>query len=95
MTAILSVLAVLLSAYWYYRTAVSRGQPGMAWAIAGAMLYYGGFLLWMHVILKPLMTARFQSHTLWAGIGMDLSAILFGVACMAGFRWLVLLRKRA
>ena len=95
MTAILSVLAVLLSAYWYYRTAVSRGQPGMAWAIAGAILYYCGFLLWMHVFLKPLMTAQFQSHNLWTGIGMDLSAILFGVACMAGFRWLVLLRKRA
>lgn len=95
MTAILSVLAVLLSAYWYYRTAVSRGQPGIAWAIAGAMLYYGGFLLWMHVILKAVMSASFQTHSFWAGIGMDLSAILFGVACMAGFRWLVLLRNRA
>jgi len=39
MTAILSVLAVLLSALWYYRAAESRGQPALAWAIAGAMIY--------------------------------------------------------
>ncbi len=93
MTAILSVLAVLLSAFWYYRTAESRGQPALAWAIAGAMIYYGGFLFWMHAVLKNLMTGYFQMHGFWAGIGMDVSATLLGALCMAGFRWWVLLRK--
>jgi hypothetical protein len=39
------------------------------------------------------MTRYFQVHSVWAGIGMDVSAILFGALCMAGFRWWVLLRK--
>ena len=95
MTAILSVLAVLLSAFWYYRTAESRGQPALAWAIAGAMIYYGGFLFWMHGVLKNLMAAYFQTHGFWIGIGMDVSATLFGALCMAGFRWRVLARKGA
>ena len=93
MTAIFSVLAVLASALWYYRTAESRGQPAMAWAIAGAMLYYGGFLFWMHVVLKALMAGYFQTHSFWIGIGMDVSSILFGAACMATFRTFVLARK--
>ncbi|MFM8443834.1 MAG: hypothetical protein ACKN9W_10920 [Methylococcus sp.] len=93
MTAIFSVLAVLASALWYYRTAESRGQPAMAWAIAGAILYYGGFLFWMHVVLKALMAGHFQTHSFWIGIGMDVSSILFGAACMAAFRTFVLARK--
>jgi hypothetical protein len=93
MTAILSVLAVLLSALWYYRTAENRGQPALAWAVVGPILYYGGFLFWMHVILKNLMSGRFQTHSLWIGIAMDVSSIVFGVACMAAFRTFVLARK--
>ncbi|MEY4684630.1 MAG: hypothetical protein RLZ25_1089 [Pseudomonadota bacterium] len=93
MTAILSVLAVLGSALCYYRTAESRGQPAVGWGVAGAILYYGGFLLWMHVILKYLVGAHFQVHSLWVGIGMDLSAIGFGALVATLFRYLVLLRK--
>ena len=95
MTAILSVLAVLLSALWYYRTAESRGQPAIAWALAGAMMYYGGFLLFMHGILKVLFGGYFQTHGFWIGIGMDVSSTLFGVAVMATFRQFVLARKGA
>ena len=93
MTAILSVLAVLGSALWYYRTAEVRGQPAIGWGLAGAMLYYGGFLLWMHGILKFLVGAHFQVHSFWVGLGMDLSAIAFGALVAALFRFLVLLRK--
>ena len=93
MTAILSILAVLGSAIWYYRTAESRGQPAVGWAIAGALIYYGGFLLWMHVGLKLFVGEHFQVHSFWVGIGMDLSAIAFGAAVAMLFRHLVLLRK--
>lgn len=93
MTAILSILAVLGSAIWYYRTAESRGQPAVGWAIAGAILYYGGFLLWMHVVLKLLVGEHFQVHSFWVGIGMDLSAIAFGAVVTTLFRHLVLLQK--
>jgi hypothetical protein len=57
------------------------------------MLYYGGFLLWMHGILKFLVGAHFQVHSFWVGLGMDLSAIAFGALIAALFRYLVLLRK--
>ena len=93
MTAIFSVLAVLLSAFWYYKTAGSRGQPDVAWAVAGALIYYCGFLFWMHLVLKNFMTGHFQTHSFWVGIGMDVSSIAFGLGCMAVFRWLVLSRK--
>ncbi len=95
MTAILSVLAVLLSAVWYYRTAEARGQPAMGWAIAGALIYYGGFLLFMHGVLKNFMSGHFQVHSFWIGIGMDVSSIVFGVLVMTLFRAWVLARKHA
>lgn len=95
MTAILSILAVLFSAFWYYRTAESRGQPAIAWAIAGAIIYYCGFLIWMHGVLKVLLGGYFQAHGLWIGIGMDVSSTLFGALLMWLFRQFVLLRKGA
>lgn len=93
MTAILSVLAVLLTALWYHRTAQERGLPGVAWAVAGVLIYYGGFLFWMHIALKALMGSYFQNHGFWIGMGMDLSAILFGAVCVVLFRAGVLLKK--
>ena len=95
MTAILSVLAVILTAIWFYRTAESKGQPGLVWAVAGVLAYYAGFLLWMHVLLKNLMGGQFQGHGLWIGISMDVSATLLGVLCMVLLRNLVLMKKRA
>ncbi len=95
MTAIVSVLAVVLSALWYYRTAESKGQPAIAWALAGAMIYYGGFLIWMHGILKLLLGGYFQAHGLWIGIGMDVSATVFGLLMVFAFRQIVLIRKGA
>lgn len=93
MTAILSMLAVLAAAIWFYRTAERLGRPGMAWAVAGLIVYYGGFLFWMHIVLKPLMAGRFQTHSFWVGITMDLTSILFGTACAALFGFRVLLKK--
>ncbi|WP_246628558.1 hypothetical protein [Methylomagnum ishizawai] len=93
MTAILSMLAVLGTALWFYRTAGRRGLPGLAWAIAGVLVYYGGFLFWMYAILRPAMGGGFQVHGFWTGIGMDLTAIACGALCMAGFRHRVLLKK--
>ncbi len=93
MTAILSMLAVLATAVWFYRTAERLGLPGLAWAIAGVLVYYGGFLFWMYALLHPLMGSRFQTHGFWTGIGMDVSSILFGACCMALFRHKVLMKK--
>jgi hypothetical protein len=93
MTAILSVLAVIGTAVWFYLTAERLKLPALAWAVAGVLVYYGGFLLWMYVVLRPLMGGNFQAHGFATGIGMDLTSILFGALCMALFRFKVLLKK--
>jgi len=95
MTAILSMLAVLTTAIWYYQTAQRRGLPGLSWAIAGVLIYYGGFLLWMYGALHTLMGNQFQTHGFWTGIGMDVSSIISGTLCMAGFHQKVLMKKGA
>jgi hypothetical protein len=93
MTAILSMLAVLATAIWFYRTAESLGLPPLAWAIGGVLIYYGGFLLWMYGVLHPLMGSSFKTHSFWTGIGMDVTSVASGTACMALFRFKVLLKK--
>jgi uncharacterized RDD family membrane protein YckC len=93
MTAILSMFAVLATALLYYRAADRRGLPGMAWAMAGIILYYGGFLFWLHVVLRPLMGGQFQTHSFWTGIAMDLTSILAGASCAAVFGFKVLAGK--
>ena len=93
MTAILSILAVLAAAVWFYRTAERLGLPGLAWAIGGVLVYYGGFLFWMYAVLRPVMGGRFQTHGFWTGIGMDLTSILFGSLCVALLRFKVLMKK--
>ena len=93
MTAILSILAVLGSAIWYYRAAELRGQLAVGWAISGAMLYYGGFLIWMHLILEIMLGAHFQAHGFWVGISMDMSAIGFGLLVVSLSKKFVLERR--
>lgn len=95
MTAILSILAVIGAAVWFYLTAERLRLPAVAWAVAGVLVYYGGFSLWMYLVLRSLMGGSFQVHGFGTGIMMDLTSILFGVVCMALFRWRVLLRKSA
>lgn len=62
MTATLSIFAVLAIAVWFYQTAHRHGRPGVAWAIGGVIVYYGGFLLWMHGVLRPLLGGWFRNH---------------------------------
>ena len=50
-------------------------------------------LFWVYVVLKSFMSGHFQTHSFWVGVGMDVSAILFGALCMALFRNIVLVRK--
>ena len=93
MTAILSMLAVLATALLYYRAAQSRSLPGIAWAVAGVIIYYGGFLAWMHLILRPIMGGGFQAHGFWSGIGMDLTSIVAGATAAGLFGYFRLIRK--
>lgn len=94
MTAILSILAVIGTAIWFYLTAERQRLPAIAWALAGVLVYYAGFSFWMYVILRPLMGSHFQSHGFGTGIAMDLSSIAFGALAMTLFRFRVLLKKQ-
>lgn len=79
MTALLSILAVLAIAIYYYQRADHTGKPALSWCAAGILAYYAGFLLWMYGILRPLLGAKFHTHSFGTGIMMDISAIVFGV----------------
>jgi hypothetical protein len=93
MLALLSTLVILLIAAGFYRTAARLNLPGLAWAIGGVVVYYGGFLFWMYLILPPVLGASFHSHGFWLGVGMDATAIAFGVAAAALFYFKVLMKK--
>ena len=77
--SILSILAVLGAAFWYYRTAQRLGKPPIAFALLGVLVYYAGFWLWMHEVLGQFLGSHFKRHDVWIGIGMDLSAIAIGL----------------
>lgn len=93
MIAALSMLVVLGIAVWCYRTAEAYRLPGFAWAVGGVVVYYAGFLFWMHGVLRPFLGGTFRGHGFWTGIGMDLLSILFGAVCAVWFRSKVLMRK--
>ena len=46
----------------------------------------------MYVILRTVLGAKCRTHGFWAGIGMDLSSILFGALCVVLFRYKVLMK---
>lgn len=93
MTAILSMLSILAIAVLFYRAAERIGLPPLQWMIGGVLVYYSGFLIWMHGVLRNLMGSNFQTHGFGLGIGMDLTAILVGAGGALAFYRLVLLKK--
>lgn len=93
--ALISILIIIGLAVWFYQGAERLGQPGVAWAIAGIIVYYGGFSLWMHGVLRTLLGGLFSTHGMGVAIAMDGSSILFGAACAALLRSAVLMKKTA
>lgn len=91
--ALISIVIIMGLAVWFYQTAGRLGLPGVAWAIAGVVVYYGGFSLWLHGVLRSVMGGLFNNHGLWVAIAMDGSSILFGAACAALLRGQVLLGR--
>jgi hypothetical protein len=91
--AAISILVIIGLAVWFYRTAERLSLPGLAWAIAGVLVYYGGFVFWMYAVLRSVMGGLFHTHGFWVAIGMDASSILFGALCAVLFRFKVLMKK--
>jgi len=92
MIGAISALAILLIAYWYYKTAEKLKLPILAWVAGGVIVYYAGFLFWMHIVLRSLLGGQFREHGFLLGITMDLSGVLAGIALSALFRSKVMLR---
>jgi len=92
MIGAISALAILLIAYWYYKTAEKLKLPILAWVAGGVIVYYAGFLIWMHIVLRSLLGGQFREHGFLLGITMDLSGVLAGIALSALFRSKVMLR---
>ena len=91
MIGAISALAILLIAYWYYKTAEQLKLPILAWVAGGVIVYYAGFLIWMHIVLRSLLGGQFREHGFLLGITMDLTGVLAGIALSALFRSKVML----
>jgi len=92
MIGAISALAILLIAYWYYKTAEELKLPILAWVAGGVIVYYAGFLIWMHIVLRSLLGGQFREHGFLLGITMDLTGVLAGIALSALFRSKIMLR---
>ncbi|MDD5033926.1 MAG: hypothetical protein PHE55_04140 [Methylococcaceae bacterium] len=93
MIGAVSALAILAIAFWYYQTADKLKLPILPWMAGGVIVYYLGFLFWMHLLLKPLLGGQFKEHNFLLGIFMDITAILAGAALAALFRGKVMLKQ--
>lgn len=89
----IGALAILLIAFWYYKTAETLGLPPFGWVVGGVIVYYAGFLSWMYLLLKPMLGGQFKEHNFLLGISMDISAVLAGAALSALFRNKVMMKK--
>jgi len=89
----IGALAILLIAFWFYRTAEARRLPALPWVVGGLLVYYSGFAVWMYALLQPLLGAGFKDHSFWLGLLMDITSVLAGAALAALFRARVMLGK--
>jgi hypothetical protein len=85
------VVAVLI-AFWFYRTADSKGAPAIQWAIAGLIAYYVPNFIWSLLVAKPILqTLHAQSAPIKASL-VGHSSIVIGALC-AWLVWYGFLRK--
>ncbi len=89
----IGALAILLIAFWFYKTAENLNLPVLPWVAGAVIVYYGGFLGWMYLVLKPMLGGQFKEHSFLLGITMDITAVLAGVALAALFRAKIMLKK--
>lgn len=88
----IGAIAIALIAVWFYKTAEKLNLPALHWVIGGVLVYYGGFLAWMYGVMRSLLGTSFQNHSLWQGLGMDISSVLVGALLATLFRNRVMLK---
>ncbi len=85
------VIAVLI-AVWFYRTADSKGAPGVQWAIAGLLAFYIPNFIWSLLVAKTMLqNLHAQSAPIKASL-VGHSSVVLGALC-AWFVWSTFLRK--
>jgi len=89
----IGAIAIVLIAVWFHKTAEKRRLPSLQWVIGGVVVYYAGFLGWMYGVMRPLTGNLFQNHSLWLGLGMDISSVLVGALMATLFRSAVMLKR--
>ncbi len=89
----IGALAILLIAFWFYKTTENMNLPVLPWVVGGVIVYYAGFLCWMYLVLRPLLGGQFKEHNFLLGITMDITAVLAGAALSALFRGKIMLKK--
>lgn len=50
----LSVIAALLVAVWFYNTAPRSGRPAFSWCVSGVVVYFLAALLWSLAVTPTL-----------------------------------------
>jgi hypothetical protein len=89
----IGAIAILLIAYWYYKTAETLNLPVFPWIVGGVIVYYAGFLSWMYWLLKPMLGGQFKEHNFLLGITMNITAVLAGAALATLFRKYVMFKQ--
>lgn len=85
-------LVAVVIAFWFYRTADSKGAPAMHWAVAGLIAYYVPNFIWSLWVAKPILqTLHAQSAPIKASL-VGHSSIVIGAVC-AWAVWYGFLRK--
>jgi hypothetical protein len=85
-------LAAIVIAIWFYRSAESRGLPGIQWAIAGAIAFYVPNVIWSLLIAKPMMTQLHAQNASGMASLLGFSSVFVGAA-VAGLVYVLVLRR--
>lgn len=88
------VIAILI-AYWYYRTAESRGLPNFQWAFAGLISFYIPNFIWSLAIAKPMMNSLHAQNATATASLLGFSSVFVGAAAAVLVYFLVLKRASA
>jgi len=88
-------LIAILIAYWFYRSAASRGLPGFHWAFAGLISYYIPNFIWSLGVSKPWMNQLHAQNASVMGTLLGFSSVLVGAAVASVVYFLTLRRKSA
>lgn len=85
------VIAIVI-AYWFYRSAATRGLPAFQWAFAGAIVYYIPNFIWSLAVAKPMMNELHAQNASASATLLGFSSVLIGAAVALLVHLLVLRR---